>query len=219
MRTLIVEDQRMFRDLLAKVCEVYFRFTEVCAVGTGAAAEAEMAKAPFTLLILDIDLPDRDGFSIAETAAQTSAPPRVLGMSAFCDDFMAHRVMNSTMHGFVDKTDQSVETLREAISAVCAGRYYFTEAVKRIQVALRDDPRAFPKLLTERECQFLCLFGTGMSNEDAGTRLGTSTPTAHWHRKQIMRKLGIHSAVDLMRYATEKGFSRMGGGRPLHPLN
>jgi two-component system response regulator NreC len=218
MRTLIVEDQRMFRDLLAKVCEVYFRFEAVRAVGTGAEAEEEMKKNAFDLLILDIDLPDRDGFSLAEMAAASTKPPRVLGMSAFCDEFMAHRVMNSDMHGFVDKTDQSVDTLREAITAVCAGRFYFTEAVLRIQRALRDDPRAFPKLLTERECQFLCLFGGGMSSEEAGARLGTTTPTAHWHRKQIMRKLGIHSTVELMRYATEKGFSRMGGGRPIYPL-
>lgn len=208
----------MFRDLLARVCVAHFRFSEVKAVGTGAEAEKEMTASPFELLILDIDLPDRDGFAVAEFASHLAKPPRVLGMSAYCDEFMVHRVMNSTMHGFVDKTDQSVETLREAIAKVGAGQYFFTEVVRRIQLALRENPQGFPKLLTERECQFLSLFGAGLTAEEAGKRLGTSATTAQWHRKQIMRKLGIHSSVDLVLYATEKGFTRVGGGRPLNPL-
>src|SRR5512147_1202618 len=110
MHTLIVEDQRMFRELLAKMCEGHFQHTSVLAVGTGAAGSEAMQKGAFDLLILDIDLPDRDGFSLADEAAKLHPPPRVLVMSGYCDEFMVHRVMNSSMHGFIDKTDQSVET-------------------------------------------------------------------------------------------------------------
>jgi DNA-binding NarL/FixJ family response regulator len=212
VRVLIVEDQGMFRDLLAKVCEAHFQFSRVLAVGCGADAEAAFREEAFDVLILDIDLPDCDGFDLAERATALEPPPRALGMSAFCDEFMVHRVMNSSMHGFLDKSEQSVETLRDAIEAVSAGRYYFTNAVKRVQRAMREDPRAFPKLLTERDCQLLSFFGAGKSNDEVADRFGLTANTVQWHRKQIMRKLDLHSTVDLVLFAVEKGFSRPGGG-------
>ncbi|MGH8018467.1 MAG: response regulator transcription factor [Opitutaceae bacterium] len=212
MRALIVEDQGMFRDLLAKVCKAHFRFSRVHAVACGAAAEEAFREEPFDLVILDIDLPDRDGFDLAELASTLEHPPRSLGISAFCDEFMVHRVMNSSMHGFLDKSEQSVETLRDAIEAVCAGRYYFTAAVKRVQRAMREDPHAFPKILSRRDCQLLSLFGAGKSNDEVATLFGLTPHTVQWRRKQIMRKLDLHSAVDLVLFAVEKGFSRPGGG-------
>lgn len=202
----------MFRDLLAKVCEAYFKFERVCPVALGADAEGALAAEQFDLLILDIDLPDRDGFALADLAASLRPPPRVLGMSAFCDEFMVHRIMNSSMHGFLDKSEQSLDTLRDAIEAVSAGRYYFTDAVKRVQRALREDPKAFPKLLTERDCQLVTLFGAGKGNDEVATLLGLTVNTVLWHRKQVMRKLDLHSTVDLVLFAVEKGFARPGAG-------
>jgi DNA-binding NarL/FixJ family response regulator len=213
MRTLIVEDQGMFRDMLAKLCTLHFRFADVRTAQTGAEAEEALRTSVFDLLILDIDLPDRDGFSVAETAAALPEPPRVIGMSAYCDALMVHRVMHSSMHGFIDKSGQSLETLQEAIRAVCDGHFFFTGAVRQMQNELRHDPHAFPKLLSERECKMLGLLGKGLSAEDAGAALGIAPATANWHRKQIMRKLGLRTAVDLVLYAAEKGFARLGGPR------
>lgn len=210
MRVLIVEDQSLFRDLLAKVCVGHFGFSRVNAVANGAEAEKSFRQEPFDLLILDIDLPDCDGFDLAERASSLPRPPRALGLSAFCDEFVVHRVMNSTMHGFLDKSEQSVETLHDAIEAVSAGRYYFSDAVKRVQRAMREDPSAFPKLLSERECQLLSLFGAGKGNDEIADGLGLSASTVQWHRKQLMRKLDLHSTVELVLFAVEKGFSRPG---------
>lgn len=197
--------------MLAKVCATQLGFERVCAVALGAEAEAALAREPFDLLILDIDLPDRDGFAVAETAAALEKPPRALGMSAYCDEFMVHRIMTSSLHGFLDKTEQTVETLQEAIRAVCAGRYYFTEAVKRKQRELRENPQAFPRLLTEHECHLLSLIGAGKTHEEVAKSLGLAAQTVLWHRKLIMRKLGLHTAVELVLFAVEKGFVRPGG--------
>ena len=213
MKTLIVEDQALFRDLLTKVCEMYFKFDELKSVGTGALAEKALAETAFDLVILDIDLPDRDGFKIAESLVGKPSGPRVLGLSAYCDEFTIYRVINSTLHGFVDKTEQSIDSLRTAIETVSAGKFYFAEVVRRVQLALREDPSAFPKLLTDKEFSVLGLIGAGKTNDDIGATLGISATTAQWHRKQIMRKLNIHSATDLVVYAAEKGFSRLGSGR------
>jgi len=219
VRALIVEDQGMFRDLLAKVLESDFGYENIMAVGTGAEALDALTKESFDLLILDIDLPDTDGFAIAEKACRLEDPPLILGMSAYCDEYMVHRIMESSMNGFIDKSEQSVETLRAAIDTVCGGNYYFTEPVMRVRRALREDPRAFPKYLTPRECQALTLIGSGMSDEQVAEAFGVTVATAKWHRKQIMRKLGMHTSRELMVFAVQKGFVRRTGGNAVYPVS
>jgi len=59
----------------------------------------------------------------------------------------------------------------------------------------------------------LALLGLGLTNDQADERLGIAATTVQWHRKQLMRKLDIHSAVDLVVYAAEKGVVRLGAGR------
>lgn len=210
MRTLIVDDQALFRDMLVKVCELVLGFREVVAVGMGADAVGALETLDFDLVILDIDLPDLDGFAITEKIARDHPRIRVLGLSAFCDDFTIYRVLNSDMHGFVDKSEQTVDSLGTAIHAVSSGKYFFTEVVRRVQHELRANPLAFPKLLTDKEYAILGLIGLGLDNDAIGSRLEISPNTAQWHRKQIMRKLNIHSVAELVVYAADKGFSRLG---------
>lgn len=195
-----------------------FHYDHIVAVGTGKEAFEALERESFDLIILDIDLPDSDGFAIANKASKFEDPPLALGMSAYCDDYMVHRVMESAMNGFIDKTEQNLDTLRTAIDSVCGGNYYFTEPVMRLRRQLREDPKAFPKYLTQRECQTLTLVGSGKSDAEVAQQFGVSATTVKWHRKQIMRKLGMHSSRELMVYAMEKGFVRRSGGQTVYPI-
>jgi DNA-binding NarL/FixJ family response regulator len=210
VKTLIVEDQALFRDMLVRVCQLVLGFHEVTAVGTAAEADRALAGEQYELVILDIDLPDRDGFSIAQDLHVRHPRTRTLGLSAFCDEYMIHRVLTSELHGFVDKSEQTIDSLSAAIESVCSGKYYFTSVVGRVQAELRSNPRAFPKVLTEKEIEVLGMIGEGRDNGDIGNRLHITPNTAQWHRKQIMRKLNIHSVTELMHFAAEKGFTRQG---------
>src|SRR5204863_8849652 len=104
---------------------------------------------------------------------------------------------------------QPIEVVREAIAAVAAGGTFFSPVVGRAKARLRNDPNAFTKLLSPREQDILRLLGEGLSNEKVAERVGVSTQTIHSHRRNIMVKLGIHSTPELIRYAMEKGFTRL----------
>ena len=75
---------------------------------------------------------------------------------------------------------------------------------------MRKDAADFSKMLTDRELEMLALFGAGLTNEEVAKRLGCVEGTAKVHRYNIMNKLEIHSTSQLMRYALEKGFTRVG---------
>ena len=76
---------------------------------------------------------------------------------------------------------------------------------------MRSDPVAFAKVLSEREQELLHLLGRGFSNEDAAAKMGLTAWTVHSHRRNIMKKLGVATQAELIRYALRKGFVRPDG--------
>jgi two-component system response regulator NreC len=138
---------------------------------------------------------------------------RILALSSECDDYTLYRVLNSGMHGYVDKNRQSVDVLKLAIDEVIRGRVFFTEVVQQVRQRLRMEPKAFPKVLTDREQELLGLLGGGLSNEEVARELKLSRYTVQLHRRNIMDKLGLHRTPDLIRSAVNKGFSKLSAFR------
>jgi DNA-binding NarL/FixJ family response regulator len=62
-----------------------------------------------------------------------------------------------------------------------------------------------PNCLTERETDIVRMISKGRLNKEIAHELGLSPHTIHAHRKNIMKKLGVHSAVELANYAKEMG--------------
>jgi DNA-binding NarL/FixJ family response regulator len=69
------------------------------------------------------------------------------------------------------------------------------------------NPESFNKILTDKEQGVLELLGQGLSNEEAAPLLALSPDTVQTHRRNIMRKLGLHSALQLQSYALKRGFT------------
>lgn len=211
MKIVVVEDQTMVRGLVARVCRDAFPDAEeIAEVGDGTSALAACRRLRPDLILLDLELPDTDGLDLL-AELRRHAPPslRVLVLSSHTEPFSLSRLRAAKIHGFVDKNEQSPETLCTALREVVAGRPYFSAVVDRGHAALRADPRAFDKLLSDREQELLRLFGQGLSNEEVASRHGLTPVTARNHRRNIMGKLGIHSTPELIQYAIENGFARI----------
>jgi two-component system, NarL family, response regulator NreC len=215
MRTLIVEDQGMFRDMLIKLCRLQLGHTEVRGAGDAAEAIRLLKQEPFDLLIVDIVLPDGDGFEVAEEAAALPAPPRIIGMSGCWDPVMVNCIGSSKLDGCMDKSCGSVDALADAIRTVCSGRMFVSDSVRTLVKQIHENPAAFSKLLSAREREFLPLLARGWSDAEVGGAVGTSRAAAHWHRSRIMHKLGLHSVGELIWYAFTMGFVRIGPRPPI----
>ncbi len=164
-------------------------------------------------MLLDLNLPDRDGLSISDELLAMDPAMRVLALSSECDDYTLYRVLNSGVHGYVDKNRQSMEMLKLAISEVLKGRVFFAEVVQQVRQKLRVQPKSFPKLLTGREQELLPLLGGGLSNEEVARELSISRYTVQLHRRNIMQKLNLHRTPDLIRYAVNRGFAKLNSFR------
>ncbi len=213
MKIVLIVDQAMFRDLLKKICREHFHLNVVGEAEDGASGLALCRKFKPDIVLLDLFLPDRDGIGMADELLAMDPDMRILALSSECDDYTLYRVLNSGMHGYVDKNRQSVEVLKHAIDEVIKGRVFFTEVVQQVRQRLRMEPKAFPKLLTDREQRVLEVLGSGLSNEEASRELKLSRYTVQLHRRNIMTKLGLHRTPDLVRYAVTKGFAKINAFR------
>jgi two-component system secretion response regulator SsrB len=158
------------------------------------------------LVVVEIRLPDRDGVSlIAEIQSQPSGP-RILVLTARCDDFAIFRLGQSGIAGLVWKTDNVWNRLGVAIGNIRAGRTCFDPEFLAEQERMRRSPGAFFKILSRKEQALIPLLASGSSDDEIALRIGASASTVKWHRRRILARLDLHRTSDLMNWAREKGF-------------
>jgi len=209
VKIVVIEDQKLVREFVARVCDDAFAHPEIYHAADAKEGLQVAHQAKPDLIILDLDLPDKDGLDLVADLRSAARAARILILSSHVDAYAVHRFQNSGADGFADKNEQSAEALCDAMRQIVAGNRFFSTQVKRAQAALRADPKGFTKLLTDREIEVLRYFGEGLSDDQAGERVGIHGLTVRNHRRNLMMKLGIHSSPELLRYALDKGFTRI----------
>jgi two-component system response regulator NreC len=207
MKIVIVEDHLMFREVLRKVCARDLHHDVVGEAADGTTAVELVARTSPDLVLLDLHLPNLDGFGVVESIQQVAPKVRVLVLSSHCDEYTVFRVEKARVQGFVDKNTNTVAILKAAIAAVGQGRTYFSETFLRIKAARHTNPQSFDKLLTDRERAVLALIGEPQSDREIAVRLGISAETVEKHRFNLLGKLGLQTTTELARYAREHGFT------------
>lgn len=207
MKFALVEDQVMFRSLLRRLLIEECKGKVVFEAGSLADLRAKMGQlAAVDLLLLDIRLPDGDGVDfVDELTAQHMHVP-VLLFSSSCEDYIVHRVSRSFVQGFVHK-DEEPKVLLTAIQMVAAGGAFFSPRFVERQRALTQTKGTFEKMLSPREQELLRLIGAGYTDAEAAAALGMTASTAQTHRRNVMAKLDLHTAKELLAYALRTGFT------------
>ncbi|MCX6921939.1 MAG: response regulator transcription factor, partial [Verrucomicrobia bacterium] len=130
---------------------------------------------------------------------------RVLMMSGMMDPRTIWQVWQSGAHGYIDKT-QCLTTLNEAIQTVLRGERYFSKVFQEVKERWLTQPDAFQKVLSDREQEVLQRVVNGWQDERIAKKMGVSPETIAFHRKNIRKKLDLHSDRDLVAYGKLWGF-------------
>jgi DNA-binding NarL/FixJ family response regulator len=214
LKIALIEDHALMRDLLVKACQAAIQGSSVSGA-RDAESGLELCRAMSPdVIILDLALPDRDGLDLLEDLLTVCPRGKIIGISGYTDEFTLHRAMHSKLHGFVDKNEQTVDALADAIRAVMNGQRYLSPAVREANLSLRNNPVSFDKILSEREQSLLSLFGRGLTNEQVAAKVRLSELTVRNHRCRLMAKLNLRTSPELIRYALEKGFTRAPSAPP-----
>ena len=151
------------------------------------------------------------GFEVARQARDRSRRTRVLLLSMYDRSDYVVKALRSGASGYVLKDSSAAELVR-AIRKVAAGRRYLSPLLLESEIESqlkRGRTGAVTEILTERQRQVLHLAAEGLSSTAIGRRLGISPRTAEAHRADVIRRLGLRSRTDLIRYALQHGILPM----------
>lgn len=206
---VVIEDHAFVRGLIDRVCEDAFTSAVVASARDGREGLELCRQVKPRLVLLDLELPDIDGFELVAQIRAVAPTTRILVLSSHTESYVLHRVQQAGVEGFVDKNEQTPEMLTVALRTVADGGTYFSASVEQALAKYRADPLAFTKVLSEREQELLRRLGQGHSDQVIAEQLKLSELTVRNHRRNIMAKIGVHSTPELIRYALERGFTRV----------
>lgn len=207
-RLMIVDDHRMFREALRVPLAAENDLEVVGEAGSGGEALAVAADVRPDLVLLDIALPDMSGIEVA--ARLLAAHPRLhlIALSGYADRLFVAEMLKAGARGYVVKSAGADELIR-AIRAVVGGLVFLSPEVTGGalgQAGSGTDEVAPPvSVLGPREREVLRLLAGGMRSAAIAAELGISPATVDVHRRNIKRKLGLHTVANLTRYAVREG--------------
>ena len=211
IKILIADDHEVVRHGVRDLLSAQANW-EVC-------AEADSGREAIRLLevqapdvvILDLSMPGLNGMEATRKIRKVSPGTKILIFTMHETQDLVREVFRAGADGYVLKSDAGTHLIA-AIDAVLAGRHFcssklsewiFQGFVDAASGKAMDSPSE--DALTPRERETVQLLAEGQSNKEVATVLGISVKTAETHRARVMRKLGIGSVAELVRYAIRNG--------------
>ncbi len=205
---IVADDHQIFRQGLVKMLEEISDFNIIGETGNGNNALEIIIKTKPDIAILDISLPDLNGFEIAEAIQKKGIPTKVIFLTMHNDPITAKRAIQSFGDGYVIK-DNAFEDLLYAIKSVRAGGKFISPSVSDKLINVGAPVESLQIVLTEREKEILNLIASGLTNKQIANKLYISIKTVETHRNRILQKLGVHTTADLVRYAIQSGLFQL----------
>lgn len=203
-RILIADDHTILRQGLKQILVDEFAGARFGEAGDGAQALTLLHKQTWDVLILDINMPGRNGFEVLDEVKRHFPFLPVLVLSSTPEDQLGLRAIKGGAAGYLNK-QTAPEQLVEAVETVLAGGRFITPALaSRLAAEFhRGGDRPRHELLSDRELQVFQLTATGKSVKEIAGELSLSGKTISTFRSRVFEKLGVKNDVELVRYAQE----------------
>ncbi len=203
LRVLVVDDQRMFRDMLARELA---REPDLDIVGT-ISDPTDLSRIAEDLrpdvVLMNVHLAGRTSCDAADRLRHSLPDVVIIFLADFYADTMIERALHVSASGYLSKSE-SYELLLDAIRKGAAGETTVPDAV-RSRFLAGDGNSTRRSTLTHREQEVLELIAQGLAKKQIASAMGVSIKTIESHTSKLMKKLDIHDRVELTRFAIREG--------------
>lgn len=207
VRVLLADDHRLLRELLRDQLQKEPDIEVVGEAPSGHEVMEQVDSLSPDLVVLDIGMPGLNGIDAMADLAARHPAIKVICLSGYSDRRYVRAMLMAGAAGYVVKSAAGTELLR-AIRAVAAGQSYLCpEAAAAVVRDVRAPGGASGGLgdLGKRERQVLQLLAEGNRSSSIAERLSISVATVDTHRRNIMRKLDLHTVAELTKFAIREG--------------
>jgi DNA-binding NarL/FixJ family response regulator len=205
IHVLIVDDHAIVRTGLQLLLETQEDMEAVGEAGSADEAVEQARELRPDLVLLDLTMPGRPGLDALPALLKTDPQLKVLILSMEDDPRYVREAFAAGARGYLLKEAVANEVVGAIREVAGGGRYVHPELGARLidtepsPEAPREDP------LSDREREVLTLLALGHTNHEIAKQLYISVRTAEAHRAHIMKKLGLQSRAELVRYALANG--------------
>jgi DNA-binding NarL/FixJ family response regulator len=208
IRVVLAEDHETVRQGLRLLIDAQTDMEVVGEARDGREAVRSVIALNPQVAVLDISMPEMNGLAATRGISESAPQTAVVALTRYGDDAYVQQMLGAGARGYVLKQSASGELLA-AIRAAAEGKQYVDKALtSRAGPLFTPRGRAGPPRITEREAEVLRLMATGHSNKEIATTLDVSVKTVEVHKSNAMRKLGLQSRIDVVRYALLQGWLR-----------
>jgi DNA-binding NarL/FixJ family response regulator len=205
---IIADDHEIVRRGLRTILENDASCRVLAEAADGLAAVQLVEKHKPTILVLDLNMPRLHGIEVLRQTRTSSPHTRVLVLSMHNDEAYVIETLRAGAMAYILKGSESQEIAR-ALTEVLAGRRFLSAplsewAINALVAKPADNSDALQSV-TPRERMVLQLAAEGASNSEIAEKLFISPRTAETHRTNLLRKLGLQTQTDLVRFAIRKG--------------
>jgi DNA-binding NarL/FixJ family response regulator len=209
--TVLADDHPIVRQGLRALLEGDNGCEVVGEAADGLTALELITRLQPEIAILDIQLPDLNGLEVARRVQRQAPDTRVIILSMHADEPYVLDALRYGVAAYVLKADATTDLIAAVHAAMDGRRFLSTPLVERAidayarGTAGTSQPIDRYELLTAREREVLHLAAQGLGNAEIGDRLSISPRTAETHRGNLLRKLGLGSQTELVRFAVDRG--------------
>ena len=210
IRIVLADDHEIIRNGIKQLFESE-EYVEIVAEASNGREAIEMVNkhAP-DILVMDISMPEMTGIEAVDELKKSNTNTKVLILSMFDKDEYVLKAVELGAYGYLLK-DTGKEGFIKALRMIMNGEKYFSSEISNIIVNqylnnMNSTSSGSGKMktdLTKRENDILCLVVKGYNNRKIAEEFGISVRTIETHRLNIMKKLKVNNAAELVRVAIE----------------
>jgi two-component system response regulator NreC len=206
---VLADDHPVVRQGLRAILAVQRDFAVVGEAADGLETIRVVERLRPDVLVLDLLMPGLSGLDVLPVVRQRSPDTRVVVFSMYANEDFVLQAFKNGATGYVLKGCDPAHTVEAVRQAAAGQRFLSPELTDRAYDALIEKAQAIPgdphDLLTPREREVLQLTAEGLTGTQIAARLFISPRTVEMHRANAMRKLGLKTHTDVVRYALRRG--------------
>jgi two-component system, NarL family, invasion response regulator UvrY len=210
IQVAIADDHTLLRKALAKLIGSFEDYNVLFEADNGRDVKRNINEHLVPdLVLLDVNMPEMDGFETAGWLNKNYPRIRVLALSMFSDERTIIRMLRQGAKGYIMKNIEPDE-LKLALDSVMKKNFYLSEEISgKIISGLHNDVdrQEEPPSLTQREKDFLRLICSEVTYKDIAAKMFVSPRTVDEYRNSLFEKLKVKSRVGLVMYAIRNGLA------------
>lgn len=205
VRLLLADDHRMFRQGLRELIERKTDFHVVGEAQTGREVLAQVAALRPDIVLLDIQMPEMDGISVARVLVEQYPDVKIVMLTMYRQDQHLLEAIRTGIHGYLLK-DADAEELIQVLLRVQRGEAALDPALTdQVFAAVRRQERGKAEEFSAREREILALVAAGEDNRTIAARLFLAEKTVGNRLSEIFQKLQVSNRTQAARVAIQRG--------------